>query len=52
MKKFVAIYKFAAIMYSYLTDNDNVDKKTKGSENCVIKRERKFQDYKLCLENN
>ena len=28
------------------------DKKAKGIKNCVIKREIKFQDYKVCLENN
>ena len=29
----------------YLTDNDCVDKKVKGTKNFVIKREINFQDY-------
>ena len=44
--------EFVATMYSYLADDDNVDKKAKGTKNCGIKREIKFKDYKLCLENN
>ena len=39
-------------MYSYPTDDDNVDKKEKGTKKCVIKREIKFQDCKECLEKN
>ena len=30
----------------YLTDDDHVDKKAKGTKKCVIKPETKFQDYK------
>ena len=34
--------------YSYLIDDDNTDKKTKGTKKCVIKRILKFNDYKNC----
>ena len=36
--------------HSYLRDNNNEDKKAKGTKKCVIKRKLKFQDYKNCLE--
>ena len=35
--------------YSYLTDDDTVYKKAKGTKKCVIKRILKFNDYKDCL---
>ena len=35
--------------YSYLTDNDKIDKKAKGTKKCVIKKMIKFDDYKKCL---
>ena len=35
--------------YSYLTNDGNGDKKTKGTKKCVIKRMIKFDDYKNCL---
>ena len=38
--------------YSYLTDDCEEDKKTKGTKKCVIKRELKFNDYKDCLLND
>ena len=38
--------------YSYLMDDDNSDKKTKGTKKYVIKRVLKFNDYKDCLLNN
>ena len=44
---------FAALRpktYSYLKDNNEEDKKSKGTEKCVIKRKRKFEDYKNCSE--
>ena len=47
--------KFAALRpktYSYLIDDDNSDKKAKGTKKCVIKRTLKFNDYKDCLLNN
>ena len=30
--------------YSYLKDNNDDDKKAKGTKKCVIKRKLKFQD--------
>ena len=36
--------------YSYLKDNNDEDKKAKGTQKCVMKRKLKFQDYKNCLE--
>ena len=38
--------------YSYLTDNDKIDKKAKGTKNCIIKKMIKFDDYKKCLLND
>ena len=38
--------------YSYLMDDGNSDKKTKGTKKCVIKRMLKFLDYKDCLLDN
>ena len=37
--------------YSYLTDNNKIDKKAKGTKKCVIKKLIKFDDYKKCLLN-
>ena len=37
--------------YSYLTDNDKIDKKAKGTKKCVINIIIKFNDYKKCLLN-
>ena len=43
-------------MYSYLKDDDHDEcsekKKAKGTKKCVIKREIKFQNYKVHLKNN
>ena len=36
--------------YSYLKDNNDEDKKEKGTKRCVIKRKLKFQDYENCLK--
>ena len=47
MKEFVAL---RAKTYSYLKENNDEDKKTKGTKKCAIKRKLKFQDYKNCLE--
>ena len=47
--------EFAALRpktYSYLMDDDNSDKKNKGTKKCVIKRRLKFNDYKDCLLSN
>ena len=47
MKELVGL---RAKTYSYLKDNNDEDKKAKGTRKCVIKRKLKFQDYKNCLE--
>ena len=47
--------KFAAPRaktYSYSMDDDSEAKKAKGTKTCVIKRMRKFNDYKNCVMNN
>ena len=38
--------------YSYLTDNDKLDKKVKGTKKCIIKKMIKYDDYKKCLLND
>ena len=35
--------------YSYSKDNNDEDKKRKGTKKCVVKRKLKFQDYKIWL---
>ena len=47
VKEFVGL---RAKTYSYLKDNNDEDKKAKGTKKHVIKRKLKFQDYKNCLE--
>ena len=47
MKEFVGL---RAKAYIYLKDNNDEDKKAKGTKKCVIKRKLKCQDYKNCLE--
>ena len=47
MKEFAAL---RAKTHSYLTGNNDEDKKAKGTKKCVIKRKLKFEDYKNCLE--
>ena len=37
---------------SYLTENDKIDKKAKGTKKCVIKKMIKFDDYTKCLLND
>ena len=37
--------------YSYLTDNDKIDKKAKGTKKCAINKMIKCDDYKKCLLN-
>ena len=37
---------------SYLTDNDKIDKKAKGTKKCAINKMIKFDDYKKCLLND
>ena len=36
--------------YSYLKENNDKEKKAKGTKKCVMKRKLKFQDYKNCSE--
>ena len=47
MTKFVGL---GAKTYSYLIDDNNEDKKGKGTKKCVIKGKRRFKNYKNCLE--
>ena len=49
------ITKFVALgpkAYSYLDDDGNDHKKTKGTKKCVIKQKLMFQNFKDCLFNN
>ena len=46
------IFGLRAKTYSYWKDNNDKDKKAKGTKKCVIKRKLKFQDYKNCLESS
>ena len=39
-------------IYSYLKDDNHVDKEVKGTKKCVIKQKIISQDYEKCLENN
>ena len=48
MKEFVALRPKT---YAYLTDDDDEEKKAKGTKKCVIKRELMFENYKDCLFN-
>ena len=47
MKEFVG---WREKTYSYLKDNKDKGKKAKDTQNYVIKRKLKFEDYKNCLE--
>ena len=47
-KEFVGL---RAKRYSYLRENNNEDKKAKGTKKCVLKRKLKFQDYENCLSS-
>ena len=47
MKEFVGL---RAKAYSYFKDNNDKDKRAKGTKKCAIKRNLKFQDYKNCSE--
>ena len=46
MKKFAAL----SATYSYLTDDNDEDKKAKGRKNCVIKQRVELEDDENCLE--
>ena len=47
--EFVAL---RAKAYSYLDDDGNKHKKSKGTKKCVIKQKLMFQIFKICLLNN
>ena len=47
MKGFV---RLGAETYSYLKDNNDEDKKAKGTKKYIMKIKAKFQDYKKCVE--
>ena len=47
MKEFV---RLRTKTYSYLKDNNDEDKKAKGTKNCIIERKLKFEDYSNLLE--
>ena len=49
-KNVVKFVGLKAKTYSYLIDDNNEDKKAKGTKKCVIKRKLKFENYKNCLE--
>ena len=50
MKKFAGL---RGKTYSYLKDNNDEDKKAKGTKKCVIKRTLKARDYKkICLKSS
>ena len=38
--------------YSYLMDNDKIDKKAKGTKKCAVNKMIKFDNYKNCLLND
>ena len=44
MTKFVVL---RAKGYSYLTDDGSEDKKAKGTKRCVMKRNLRFENYKI-----
>ena len=49
------ITEFVALrrkVYSYLDDDGNEYKKSKGTKKCVIKQNLMFQNFKDCLANN
>ena len=47
MRKFV---RLRVRTYSYLTDDGSEVRKTQDTKKSVIKRRRKFESYKSCLE--
>ena len=49
MKEFVGL---RAKTWAYLMDDDSKHKKAKGTKKCVIKRELKFKNYRVCQSNN
>lgn len=49
LQKFVALKPKVC---TYLADNGHVDKIKKATRICIIKRKIKFEDYRICLEND
>ena len=49
-KNVVKFVGLKAKTYSYLIDDNNEDKKAKGTKKCVIKRKLKFENYENYLE--
>ena len=47
MKEFIGL---RVKTFSYLKDNNDEDRKTRGTKKCVVKRKLKFEDYKNYLE--
>ena len=47
----IYIYTLRNKMCGYFMDGDYVDKKAKGTKECVIEQETKFEDCKAFLEN-
>ena len=45
-KEFIGL---RAKTYSYLKENNDENKKVKGTKKCVIKRGLRFKDYNNCL---
>ena len=43
-------FPLGAKTYSYLTDNNDEDKKAKDTKKCIIKRKLKFEGYKNRLK--
>ena len=44
-------YRIKSKTYSYLTDNNDKNKKAKNTEKCVIKRKLKFEGYKILTQS-
>ena len=49
-KRMEKLASFRQKKQGQLTDNNNKNKKEKGTKRCVMKRKLKFEDYKHCLE--
>ena len=43
-------FGLGAKIYSYSKDNNDKDKKAKGTKRCVVRTNLKFRDYKKCLK--
>ena len=49
-KSWKKLFKYVQKTYSTLKDNNDEGKKAKGTKKRVIKRKRKFENYKNCLK--